>query len=325
MCGVSFGTRLSRIWVGRMLAVLLAVAAVCMVAGCQAILGVLFTYQPCNYGLCGESGQLLQSSRGAEDVCVMIEAGGCAPFIWSPHPVEGFAFAQTPKGLRLYVAGDGVMLDYDGVRSSVLGQTIPIPDCGPLGDVAVSEDGTVVVSCPETGRLARVDPASASVIESFQCCDDADGSFDPNAVAVTPEGAVLAGTSRISVFDGQTGRFLQVAVEEGVEGATSYDDFMYGPNGNLFVAANPDVGVLEFDGQTFEFVRVFVSVESGELFSPVTALAFSDNGNLVVGGGEPWGTIAVLEFNGETGALRQEISRCSGECWTTVAALAYRP
>ncbi len=287
---------------------------------CNALLGVLFMTDFCDRpGACGASGQLLRSFPfGISEIVPQFGEGGYINHI--TVGAEGVAFADTSEGLRLYVAaGDGLRI-YDGRTHQTLLDTIVVRECTPMGDVVVLEDGTLIVNCITTGRLVKIDPGRSEVVESYSCCTNQDEPFDPLSLALAPDGTVLAGTREINVFDEATGGFLGVAVEPGVEGATSYNDFTFGPNGNLFVSANPDVGVLQFDGESFEFLGVFVP--GGDEGVPMPgALAFATDGNLFAGSTQ--GTL-LLEFDGQTGEQIREVVD-EGHPADVISHMAFRP
>ena len=126
-------------------------------------------------------------------------------------------------------------------------------------------------------------------------------------------GCVCNNAGNIIQYDGQTGEFVCVFV--GARTATwDLYDFVWGPNGNLFAvgleqsSSYPGWGkVIEYDGQTGEFVRVFVHASSGGMMGPVSLAFGGPNANLYVLT-MPGNTLSVynkdsvMEFDGRTGA-----------------------
>lgn len=272
----------------------------------------------CSEEECGESGNLLWSSIVTPPIVEVVS--GPSNNFTDPFSVRanGFAFAETDQGLRLYIAAEDGLWIYDGVLPNKLYDTIEVTDCGPLGDAVVLDDGRVVVSCLDTRRLAQIDPESLSIVGDFSCCEDAEGPFDPVALALSPDGSiVLAGVEQIEMFDVESGEFLGVAVEAGVLEATSYDDFLFGPDGNLYVSANPNVGVLRFNAETFVFLDVFVPAGVGHGGTSVFGLAFNKNGDLFLStccsdvASLPEDVASILKLDGETGALIEVVERSS--------------
>lgn len=87
-------------------------------------------------------------------------------------------------------------------------------------------------------------------------------------------------------------------VATGAGGLEAPAGLTFGSNGNLFVSSSGNHRVLEFNGVTGAFVRVFVSAGSGGLVSPY-GLVFGPDGDLYVTSSNH----AVLRYDGATGAL----------------------
>ncbi len=213
----------------RLLATIFRVAAlsllVLLLPGCLALLGLWFTAPFCSHpdANCGASGHLLYSTEDGHCLEEIAEHLGPGCFAWvreGEAVTGGFAFACRHEFdfLRLYVASNSGLLVYSGRRADRY-RTATVPECADMQGVAALDDDRVVVACRDTGRLVKVDPNTASVVDEFSCCDLPNEDFDPVAITVAPDGAILAGTRRINRFDPASGAFLGVAVEEGVNGA----------------------------------------------------------------------------------------------------------
>ncbi len=268
-------------------------------------------------GHCGESGTLLANfGLGISEVG---HPYGRIPDF--PDPVDGqrgFVFTDDPN-MRMFVASDTGLREYDGRVYESLFNIITVPDCSSMEDVVLMPDGTLVVSCPDAGRLVKIDPATSSVIDSFQCCEEVDPRFEPRAIALAPDGRLLAGKRWIYAFDGTTGESLGIIIPAGVGRSGWYDDMLFSPEGNLLVCAYPDVGVLEFDGETFEFLGVLIPGGTEGVPYP-KALAFDEEGHLFVGSGV---TGFIAEFDAQSGELVRVV--LDDYSISTVDHLGFRP
>lgn len=270
----------------------------------------------CSEEECGDSGMLLWSNIVTGPIHEVVSGPNrnfTDPFSLK---AKGFAFAETSEGLRVYVAAKDGLWIYDGIVPNTPYDRIEVPDCVPLGDVVVLDDGRVVVSCLNSGRLRKIDPESRSIVEGFSCCEEAEEPLDTVALALSPDGSiVLAGVEQIEMFDVESGEFLGVAVDAGVLEATSYDDFLFGPDGNLYVSANPNVGVLRFDADTFELLDVFIPAGVGQTGASVFGLAFDKNGDLFLStccsASLPQDVASILKLEGKTGTLIEVVERSS--------------
>lgn len=232
----------------------------------------------------------------------------------------GLAFGETSEGLRLYVAsGEGLQI-HDGFVINRLLATVVVPNCRLMGDVVVLDIGSIIVSCSDQAGLLKIDPDALSIEETFSCCEGVGEPFHPVAIALAPDGSILAGTTDINLFDSESGAFIGVAVEAGVLGATSYDDFVWSSDGRLFVSANPDIGILVFDGSTFEFIELFIpGGDEGVPFPK--ALAFDEDGALFVGSAQG---NRLRKFDGQTGDLITEVIP-NDDPHSVLSFMAFRP
>jgi hypothetical protein len=90
------------------------------------------------------------------------------------------------------------------------------------------------------------------------------------------------------------------------DASESFNGMTVGPDGNLYVADNilGDGRVLRFDGQTGEFMDLFIDYQPDHiLFSP-SAMTFGPDGRLYIGSGTTNGNEAqILCYHGQTGAF----------------------
>ena len=106
------------------------------------------------------------------------------------------------------------------------------------------------------------------------------------------------GSGDIERFDQTTGQFLGEFVspaQANAAGLSSPDGMRYGPDGNLYVSSLGSNQVLEFNGKTGAFVKVFA--QGPQLNSP-TDLRFGPDGNLYVAN---LAGNSVAVFNAQTG------------------------
>lgn len=263
-------------------AVIALLLSLLILPGCGFLLGVASSLGYCDLpGACGASGRLMRSSQTG--VSEFVEPSRAEPFLFRiDGGASGITFVENPPDLDLYVRTEFGLARFDGRVPDILIDEFEISDCGRRGDVVLMDDGDLLVSCTDAGRIVRLDPGTGQERATFSCCEEGNGPPDPFALALSPGGVVLAGTSTIYALSSATGDALEVAVKPGVEGATSYNDFLFGPDGNLYVSANPDVGVLKFDGSSFELVGVLITPDRDGVLQP-GALAFNENGELYVG------------------------------------------
>lgn len=302
---------------GQKAIVFVALAASVIACGCDALLITLRS--PCQIpGVCGRRGAILFSSGAIGLLELDTEREHSLLFTPETPIPNGFVFKRTGLALRLYVATDSGLYEHDGLTAGLPLKSIELPDCTRMGDLTLVNDGSFVVTCPVEARLKRLDARSLLADENFACCVDVDEAFEPFAITVRGDGVVLTGRKRIYAFDGINGEPRGLAVDAGVAGAETYDDLIIGPDGDLYVSANPDIGVLHFDGQTYEFIRVLVAGGSEGVPNPA-ALAFDEDGRLFVGS-KTEGTVRA--FNLATG---EPVGEPIESSFYPIVFMAFRP
>lgn len=139
----------------------------------------------------------------------------------------------------------------------------------------------------------------------------------PTGIAQHPVTGRLLVASRpgklVNEYDRHTGEFIRTFVQPGAGNLNLPQHILFHPNGNLLVTSTQSDGalfavngIIEYDGMTGAFVRVFVDggflgQDCGQercLFGP-NMMAYGSNGNLYVTSGS---NDLVLEYNGTTGA-----------------------
>jgi DNA-binding beta-propeller fold protein YncE len=126
--------------------------------------------------------------------------------------------------------------------------------------------------------------------------------FGPDGnLYVGDAGGLAQGGTAIRRYNGHTGAFVDVFVAPGSGGMATGDPqfFVFGPDGNLYVASQATHRILRFNGTTGAFIDAFVSAGAGGLSAP-SGLIFGPDGNLYVGSTT---SNTVLRYDGTTGAF----------------------
>jgi len=137
-------------------------------------------------------------------------------------------------------------------------------------------------------------------------------------------GNVAQGGSAIRRYDGHTGAFIDVFVASGAGGLTQPGDpqfFVFGPDGNLYVASQATHRILRFSGITGAFLDAFVPAGSGGLDAP-SGLTFGPDGNLYVGSTT---RNTILRFDGTSGAFIDVFVSAGSGGLTVPVGLAFGP
>lgn len=135
------------------------------------------------------------------------------------------------------------------------------------------------------------------------------GLLSPGSLIFRPNGNLLVADSiadRVLEYDRVSGDFLRVFIAAGAGGLDAPSGICYGPNGHLLigsrVAGQTFVGqVLQFDGESGEFLNVFVQAGAGGLGLP-TALQFHPDGYLLVADSVASGGAKIRRYHGEDGS-----------------------
>ncbi|WP_164928607.1 NHL repeat-containing protein [Gloeobacter violaceus] len=216
--------------------------------------------------------------------------------------VEGFSrlspasmvFGGLNNNLFISQNGGGSVWEYDLLTGDFIGEFVA------TGSGGLSRPSGLAFG-PNGGNLFVADTSSSKILE-FSVFD---GSYvgDFAFLSGMLPGEIAFFNSNLFVIDQAASavqRFDSQGTYQGVfvSNLDSAADFVFGPNGNLFITVGDfQLGrVDQYDGVTGAFIGTFAS---GNGLSNPTGLAFGPDGNLYVADSD---TSSILEFNGSTGA-----------------------
>ena len=162
-------------------------------------------------------------------------------------------------------------------------------------------------------------------------------AYDPEALAFEPglNGRLFIASesgTNVLVFDPGSDQPPEVFVSPGSGGLARPWDLTFGPNGNLFVISDniyepgAVAGVIEYDGQTGDFVRVFVDGSATEWGEPMTLVFHPTTGNLLVADIISYSVGVFRQYDGITGqALEPFVAPGSGGLGGWLRGLAFGP
>lgn len=191
-------------------------------------------------------------------------------------------------GGSLFVASaaDNAVVEYEGASGGEirkLSNACPISFTQPF-DVVVDASGGVYVSCPGIDGVRTFDHLGVAV--PFVSAGSG-GLSNPRGLAFGSNGNLFVASGdlfsrRVLEYDGATGAFVGVFVDETGNGGGSIDPYgLVFEQGSLFVASFANDDVRQFDATTGAFVQTFVTAGAGGLSGP-RGLAFGPDGDLYV-------------------------------------------
>lgn len=186
-----------------------------------------------------------------------------------------------PDG-NLYVANNaGNVLEYNGQTGAFL--RVFASGIGLPADLTFGPNGNLFVSDAYSG-IEEFDGTTGSFITNFVQPGILSGAFGITFGPNSNLYAVSEFSNSVFQFNGQTGAMVNEFVQPNSGGLFVPYDLAFGPNGNLFVSSedpdqsqgSPPGAILEYNGQTGQFVDAFVGFDSGLLESPHPGLLFYD-------------------------------------------------
>ncbi len=163
-------------------------------------------------------------------------------------------------------------------------------------------DGNIYVSDTDTDAIYRFDGRSLAPMGVFVSPASA-GLNDPQGLCFGPDGnlyvtSVGQGTPKVLRFNGGTGAFIDyfVLVAAPVPGGITF-----GPDGNLYYVCNTCQDVQLYNGQTGQYLGLFVKGQQADSPKRPRGLCFGPDGNLYI-------TCAstddcIRRYDGHTGAF----------------------
>jgi DNA-binding beta-propeller fold protein YncE len=186
-----------------------------------------------------------------------------------------------------FTATDAI-LRYDGT-GSFMDAVVPQGTAGLDGPCCVTfgPDDNLYVSNPWVGSVLRFNGLSGEFIDEF--IPAGRGGLVLPLVLVFHEEFLYVGdpaSHAIRRYDAWTGAFVDTFVQDDpaapLMGIWDPQHFAFGPDGDLYVAAEYADRVLHYDGETGQLLDQLVTADSG--FSRPSGMTFGPDGLLYVGG-----------------------------------------
>ncbi len=215
--------------------------------------------------------------------------------------VRSSASGQLNFSSRMLIDGTGRVLvgdsiggqgriaafDRDGQPLSDLVPT-STSDLGLPGGIIFGPGGHILIVDSSTNRVLEFD-SETGAFRRVVVASGAGGLFTARDLAISPAGEILVTnqlSSRIRRYDFESGAYLGEFFAPGTRQPLRIDGGMvFKPDGNLLVASNGDRAILEYHGQSGEFLRVFTRSGGGggfwELNNP-NAIRIGPDGNVYV-------------------------------------------
>jgi centrosomal CEP192-like protein/ASPM-SPD-2-Hydin domain-containing protein len=217
-----------------------------------------------------------------------------------------------PQDLLVGDLGDSSIKEFDGITGGFKSNLVS-PGAGQIQTPtfpAFGPDGNLYVNDCAARSVKRYNGITGAYIDDFVPA----GSEACYAIAFGPDGNLYVASrpftgdtpSGVKRYNGSTGAFIDQFVQPGSGGLDYPQGFVFGPDGNLYVADNgfydgtSDTGnaaIRRYDGKTGAFIDNFVPL--GQNSGDPGSLTFGPDGNLYVDffyGGN------IQRYNGTTGA-----------------------
>ncbi len=163
-----------------------------------------------------------------------------------------------------------------------------VPTAISVADVTVREG---------PASLGAIDPAGAAALNLDHprniVCDNIPGSAHYHDLFVTSHTPSYAPPGYVLRFDWASQTY-QPFVSPGSGGLQHVGRITFGPDGNLYVTSQDQSAILEYDGTTGSFLRVYVSAGAGGL-NQAYGIKFAPDGNLYVCSS---GSNQILKYEG---------------------------
>lgn len=224
--------------------------------------------------------------------------------VFAEHPVGPIATHVMAFGLdgNLYVSSPNQILRFNGATGEFI--DVFASGVGFVQGMVFGLDGNLYTTLGLPGRVARYDGKTGAPMGTFTPLIPTYRVFTRLAFGV--DGNLYVGTGgclyiqpacgEILRYNGTTGAPMGSLVTSGSGGLDSVGGFVFGADGNLYVASVITNQILRYNGTTGAFIDVFASTG---LRSPID-LVFGHDGNLYV---SDQTAHSVLRYNGQTGAF----------------------